>query len=147
MNIFLSDLLIKVTKRGYRIISNKTILLFLGPGDQGILFEHREGTFGDNVNVTQVRNYLYSWHNLDFLEVYYITYNLCLFLIFPIDFEWFLRFCKIYPEIIVLALPMKFYLFRCLKPSKKWKSDSNNNHQFQTRRWIRTHEQRMMTVT
>jgi len=26
----------------------------IGPGDQGILFEHREGTFGDNVNVTQV---------------------------------------------------------------------------------------------
>jgi len=26
----------------------------LGPGDQGVIFEHREGTFGDNVNVTQV---------------------------------------------------------------------------------------------
>ena len=26
----------------------------LGPGDQGVLFEHREGTFGDNVNTTEV---------------------------------------------------------------------------------------------
>ena len=26
----------------------------LGSGDQGILFEHREGTFGDNVNITEV---------------------------------------------------------------------------------------------
>jgi len=26
----------------------------LGPGDQGIVYEHREGTFGDNVNVTEV---------------------------------------------------------------------------------------------
>jgi len=26
----------------------------LGAGDQGILFEHREGTFGDNVNTTEV---------------------------------------------------------------------------------------------
>jgi len=26
----------------------------LGPGDQGVIFEHREGTFGDNVNATEV---------------------------------------------------------------------------------------------
>jgi len=26
----------------------------LGPRDQGVLFEHREGTFGDNVNTTDV---------------------------------------------------------------------------------------------
>jgi hypothetical protein len=26
----------------------------LGPGDQGVVFEHREGTFGDNVNTTDV---------------------------------------------------------------------------------------------
>lgn len=26
----------------------------LGAGDQGLLFEHREGTFGDNVNITEV---------------------------------------------------------------------------------------------
>lgn len=28
----------------------------LGAGDQGVLFEHREGTFGDNVNTTEVMN-------------------------------------------------------------------------------------------
>jgi len=26
----------------------------IGPGDKGIVYEHREGTFGDNVNVTEV---------------------------------------------------------------------------------------------
>jgi len=26
----------------------------LGAGDQGILYEHKEGTFGDNVNTTEV---------------------------------------------------------------------------------------------
>jgi len=26
----------------------------VGPGDQGVLFEHREGTFGDNCNTTGV---------------------------------------------------------------------------------------------
>jgi len=26
----------------------------LGPGEQGIVFEHREGSWGDNVNTTQV---------------------------------------------------------------------------------------------
>ena len=26
----------------------------LGPGDQGVVYEHREGTFGDNVNTNEV---------------------------------------------------------------------------------------------
>ena len=30
-------------------------LTILGPGDNGVLFEHREGTFGDNVNATEVQ--------------------------------------------------------------------------------------------
>jgi len=28
----------------------------IGPGDKGVVYEHREGTFGDNVNVTEVLN-------------------------------------------------------------------------------------------
>jgi len=28
----------------------------LGPGEEGIVYEHREGSWGDNVNTTEVMN-------------------------------------------------------------------------------------------